>query len=166
MKLLSREYPNCAPFNALTKCALWTQDVAQLIDDCMQSDFESRPTAKEVFHRIAGTADASAIIKPLASRSAASSFESGPLETASDHSLQSVPDADVANHITAQATSTDADSEPDLPASGAVIEPGEARQHADEAVLPLTEAGPSAQADALPVVVNDTHEEDRLRQPD
>ena len=90
------------------------QAIAHLIDDCMLSDPADRPSAAQVFHRIAKTADATQIIKPLASRSAASSFESGRLGTASDPSVRSVLGVDAANQLTAQATSTDADSDADL----------------------------------------------------
>ena len=114
------------------------QDIAQLIDDCMQSDPAARPTALQIFHRIAGSADASQPIRPLASRSAASSFESGRPETASNPSVQSAPDADAANHITAQETCTDADSEPDV--------------HGNGLVQPHDKPGPAEQADTLPAV--------------
>ena len=117
------------------------QEIAQLIDDCMQSDFESRPTALEVFHRIAGSADASQPIKPLASRSAASSFESGRLETASNPSVRSVPDMDAANHIAAQATSTDADSESDLHGNGVALPSGEAGSSVQDDTIPATVPG-------------------------
>ena len=114
------------------------QDIAQLIDDCMQSDPRSRPAAFTVFHRIAGSADASHPIKPLATRSAASSFESGRLETASTPSVRSGPDVDAVNDITAQMTSTDADSETNL--------------NGDVVAQPDDEARPSVQADASPEV--------------
>ena len=97
----------------------------------MHSDPADRPSAAQVFHRIAKTADASQLIKPLASRSAASSFESGRLATASDSSVRSVLGADAANQ---QATSTDADSD--------------AEAHLHDADLPVEEADSPPETDA------------------
>ena len=110
-----------------------------------------------MFHRIAGSADASQLMKPLASRSAASSFESGRLETASNPSVRSVPDADAGNHITAQATSTDADSEADLHANASSVAEDEASLPIGGADLPPVEGRSPAQTESFTAHVGTVH---------